>query len=135
MDVNRKRKDRINEPEKKIGAVATQANPYHRTALKESTQRNQLLVKNGNHYAAMIKNPNNSANVALQTNINKPLDIVDECLNQVKSSGYVKPISKLERINGKIKAHVPEGLTCMVCNENLDQVSSRKCAVYSIDNH
>lgn len=135
LDVNRKRKDRINEPEKKIGAVATQANPYHRTALKESTQRNQLLVKNGNHYAAMIKNPNNGANVALQTNINKPLDIVDECLNQVKSSGYVKPISKLERINGKIKAHVPEGLTCMVCNENLDQVSSRKCAVYSIDNH
>lgn len=135
LDVNRKRKDRMNEPEKKIGAVATQGNPYHCTALKESTQRNQLLVKNGNHHTAMMKNPNNGVNGALQTNLNTPLDIVDECLNQVKSNGYVKPKSKLERINGKIKAQVPEGLTCMVCNENLDQVSSRQYVVYSIGIH
>ena len=112
LDVNRQRKDRMNEPKMKIEAAATHSDPYHRAALKESMKRNQLSVRNTNKYTA--------ARVP-QTNLNAPLDIIDECLNQVKSDGYVKPTSKLDRINGKIKAHVPKGMTCVVCNETLDQ--------------
>ena len=121
FDVNRQRKNRLNELHKK--------NPYQRTALKESTHKNQVAVANAKNYVATKKSTHIGPNPTSQSNLNTPRDIVDECLNHVKSHGFVEPISKLEKINGKIKAHVPKGMTCIVCNETLDQVSSkRKCA-------
>jgi hypothetical protein len=120
FDVNRQRKNRLNELHKK--------NPYQRTALKESTHKNQVAVANAKNYVATKKSTHIGPNPTSQSNLNTPRDIVDECLNHVKSH-FVEPISKLEKINGKIKAHVPKGMTCIVCNETLDQVSSkRKCA-------
>jgi hypothetical protein len=121
FDVNRQRKNRLNELHNK--------NPYQRTALKESTHKNQVSVANAKNYVATKKSTHVGPNPTSQSNLNTPRDIVDECLNHVKSHGFVEPISKLEKINGKIKAHVPRGMTCIVCNETLDQVSTkRKCA-------
>lgn len=120
LDVNRNRKNRVNEPQKFDNDIAKPFNPYRQTALKVSAQRNQLC----DSHAAMSKNPLNSVS-AVSQNTNTLLDVVDVCLHQVKSKGFVKPLSRLERINGKINARVPKGMTCMLCNENLDQVSRK----------
>ena len=116
FNVNRQRKDLVIGNQKKAESTTKPFNPYQRTALKESRKSNLLSVTKGNGHANTSKH---NVDVA---SANDQLDFIDRCLDQVKSAGFVRPQTRIERINGNIKAHVPKGMICMVCNESLKEV-------------
>lgn len=50
------------------------------------------------------------------------MDLVDKCLQNVKSDAYVDREARLTRLNGKIKSHVPRGFACAICDNPLKEV-------------
>jgi hypothetical protein len=126
FNVNRQRKDLVIGNQKKAESMTKPFNPYQRTALKESRKSNLLSVTKENCHASTSKHDVDVTGAMPRSSANDQLDIIDRCLHQVKSAGFVKPQTRIERINGKIKAHVPIGMICMVCNESLKEVRSNK---------
>ena len=126
FNVNRQRKDLVIGNQKKAESMTKPFNPYQRTALKESRKSNLLSVTKENCHASTSKHDVDVTGAMPRSSANDQLDIIDRCLHQVKSAGFVKPQTRFERINGKIKAHVPIGMICMVCNESLKEVRSNK---------
>ncbi|KAL7540470.1 hypothetical protein ACHAXR_010584 [Thalassiosira sp. AJA248-18] len=116
MSVNNQKKNRVINFQKKAESKPKPFNPYRRSALKDSTKRNLPSMANG---IATSKRVCNGASSQSQGNTNNPLesmDIVDRCLHQANSD-FVRPKTRLEQINSKIKAHVPKGLVCIICSE------------------
>ena len=137
LNVNRERKDWVVGHKKKPESAAKPFNPYERTALKDSRKMNLLLATTGNH-ANTSKDVFDFADAIPRSSAKDQLDIIDKCLNQVKSDGFVRPQTKIQRINGKIKSHVPKGMVCMVCNESLKEVRSnfrRDLLLYSLQSY
>lgn len=134
LSVNCKRKDWVIENQKKAKSITQPFNPYQRIALKESRKINLLSVTkgNGNCHANTNKHVVDVAGAMPRSSANDQLDIIDRCLDQVKSDVFVKPQTRIERINGKIKAHVPKGMICMVCNESLKEVRPTSPCIYVI---
>jgi hypothetical protein len=123
--VNRQRKERVPgviDNLKKTESTKNPFNPYQRHALKESRKSNLLSMTKGNGNENTSKQVIDTAGAMPGSVANGQMDGIELCLEQVKSAGFVKPLSKIERINGKIKAHVPKGMMCMVCNESLKEV-------------
>ena len=112
FNTNRQRKDMAIDNQKKAELITL--NPNQRTALHDSRKMN-LAVKGS-------KRVNNTTGVMPQGSVNDQFDIIERCLVQVKSDGFVQPQTKIQRINGKLNAHVPKGMVCMVCNESLKEV-------------
>jgi len=130
LSVNRQKKDRVIGFQKKAESKVKPFNPYQRPALKESIKRNSLSVANESGRAAMSKRKCSGASAVSQGSTKDPLDsmdIVDKCLHQAKSDGFVQPMTRLERINGNIKAHVPKGMVCTICKETPKQPVISPC--------
>jgi len=121
MSINRQKKERVIDFQRKAESKAKPHNPYRRPALKGSTKVNLLSASDGSgRIVKRSKGLRNDASAVLQASSKDQLDsmdIVDRCLHQVKSDSFVQPKTRLERINGKIKAHVPKGFTCPICSE------------------
>ena len=80
--------------------------------------QNQRL--NNAHPSTSVKSstPSSSQNASTRA-YDKNTDVVDKLLNQVKNDVY-KP--RLERLNGKVKANVPENFICSICNTPAKEV-------------
>lgn len=122
FNVNRQKKDRVMDFQKKsdMKVKPKPFNPYHQ-ALKDSAKRNLPVADRTSETSKRVRNNTNTTN----TSAAGGMDMIEQCLEQVKSDGYVQPKTKLERINGNIKANVPKGMVCVVCNEKPKQVRAR----------
>jgi len=119
FNTNRQRKDMAIDNQKKAELITL--NPNHRTALHDSMKMNLAAKGNGGN-AHTSKRVNNATGVMTHGNVNDQFDMIERCLDQVKSDGFVQPQTKIQRINGKLNAHVPKGWMCIVCNESLKEV-------------
>jgi hypothetical protein len=117
FNTNRQRKDMAIDNQKKAELITL--NPNQRTALHDSRKMNLAVKSNGGnaHTSKRV-----TTGVMPQGSVNDQFDIIERCLDQVKSDGFVQPQTKIQRINGKLNAHVPKGMVCMVCNESLKEV-------------
>ena len=125
-NVNRQRKERIPrviDNSRKTESTKNPINPYQRHALKESRKSNLLSITKGNGNEDTGKHRIDTAGEMPRSVASGPMDVIESCLEQVKSASFVKPLSKIERINVKIRAHVTKGMICSVCNESLKEVS------------
>mmetsp|Transcript_3222 Transcript_3222/g.5622 ORF Transcript_3222/g.5622 Transcript_3222/m.5622 type:complete len:213 (-) Transcript_3222:14-652(-) len=135
ISVNFQKKDRVIDFQKKTESKMKPFNPYdRRPTLQDATKRNLPSMANGSGHAATSKRVCKGASTVppqavSQRSTNDPpnMDIVDRCLRQVKSDGFVQPKTRLQRINGKIKAHVPKGMVCVICSETPKEPLMAEC--------
>ena len=131
MDVNRTKKERVSNFQKKTEPKSMPFNPYQRSGLQYSNKRN-LQPANGNQgnvdASKRVRGGSRGATTLPQSssmNNNNPserMDVVDRCLQQAKTS-YVQPKTRQERIN-EIKSNVPKGMVCTICAETPTEVCS-----------
>ena len=139
ISVNFQKKDRVIDFQKKTESKMKAFNPYDRRPTpQDSTKRNLPSMANGSGHAATSKRVSKDAGTVpravSQRSTNDPpsMDIVDRCLRQVNSDGFVQPKTRLQRINGKIKAHVPKGMVCVICSETPKEVCGTNCFYFIV---
>lgn len=121
-DVNRQKKDRVmNYQQNKDTKPKKPLNPYQLPGLQQSTKRNIQSV--GNDKVTTIKRVCKGASRDGSINNDHNMDVVDRYLHQAKSSSFVHPKSRVEKLKS-IKANVPKGMVCEICKEKLKEVCS-----------
>ena len=101
-------------------------NPYQRSDLQDFTKRN---VPTDRSEKLTHKGKQSIGRHSSRHSRNGSLSVVD-CLRQVNSDGFVQPKTRLDQINSRVKAHVPKGMVCVVCNEIPTEVRTFSCYSY-----
>ena len=134
ISVNREKMDRIkrenidlvealkrqpdSNPKHNNPYAAKSINPYAMKSakpLKESAKRNLPTLSSA---GAARKRPFKGADSTTSSAANDVLQVLD----RVKADGFVQGKTKSDRINGKIRANVPKGFSCMICYNYPEEV-------------
>ena len=130
QSVNRQKQRNVIDFQEQNATKPKTFNPYRRSALKDSTKRNlpSSMAKGSSHVAASKRvrqgATKSSASRGITDDPLEGMDLVDRCLQQVNSSGFVQQKTRVELVNSKINANVPKGMQCIICNMPLKEVGS-----------